>query len=93
MGFRLVDDDLAMSFDISLTIHAWPVQSLRFQPTVEAASKTRFELPLGHQLQHLIDADLRPRSERQIAYALGIAKALDIPLHGEVRQVLAGGAQ
>lgn len=83
MGLRLVDDDLDMSFDIALAADARHALSLQLQRAAEATTRTQFELRLGQQLQNLIDADLRPPSARQIAYALNIAKALDIPLPGE----------
>jgi len=83
MGLRLVDDDLDMSFDIELAADARLALSLQLQRVVDAPSKAQFELRLCQQLQNLIDADLRPPSPRQIAYALSIAKALDVPLPGE----------
>jgi len=83
MGLRLVDDDLDMSFDIPLAGEARLALSIQLQRCAESATKPMFEIRLCQQLQDLIDADLRPPSGRQIAYALSIARALDVALPGE----------
>lgn len=83
MGLRLVDDDLDISFEIPLAAEARLALSIQLQRHVGAEVKPMFETRLCQQLQELIDADLRPPSARQIAYALSIAKALDVALPGE----------
>jgi hypothetical protein len=83
MGLRLVDDDLDMSFEIPLETDARHALSVQLQRTTHRHGKLLFEMRLCDQLQKLIDADLRPPSARQIAYALSIAKELDIALPGE----------
>jgi len=83
MGLRLVDDDLDMSFEIPLAAEARRALSMQLQRHVGGEAKPMFETRLCQQLQALIDTDLRPPSARQIAYALSIAKALDVALPGE----------
>jgi hypothetical protein len=83
MGLRLVDDDLDMSFDISMALETRRALCMQLQRAAGATAKTRFELRLSQQLQKLVDTDLRPPTARQIAYALSIAKTLDVALPGE----------
>jgi hypothetical protein len=84
MGLRLVDDDLDMSFDIPLAEEARRALSMQLQRAAGLTMKPGFEVRLCQRLQELIDADLQPPTARQVAYALAIAKALDVALPGEV---------
>jgi len=83
MALRLVDDDLDVSFEILLAEEARHALSVQLQRASNGAARPEFEAKLKQHLQELLDADLRPPSARQIAYALEITKALDIALPGE----------
>lgn len=83
MGLRLVDDDLDVSFDIPMRLEARLAFTMQLQRVAQEPDKPQFERRLCHLLQQLLDADLQPPTQRQVAYALAIAKALDIGLPGE----------
>ena len=83
MGLRLVDDDLDVSFDIPLSLEAREAFNVQLQRASDVLAKSTFEARLSQQLCHLIDDDLRPPTSRQVAYALSIAKTLDVALPGE----------
>jgi hypothetical protein len=86
MGFRLVDDDLDLSFDIPLSSDARRGLSVQLQRNSCGQEKQDFESKLCQQLTFLLDEDLLPPSRRQVSYALSIARTLDIPLPGEALQ-------
>ncbi len=83
MGLRLVDDDLDMSFNIPLAPDERQALSVQLQRACGDTERLQFEVRLCQQIRELIDADLRPPTARQIAFALSIAKTLDIALPGE----------
>jgi hypothetical protein len=83
MALWLVDDDLDVSFEIPLNEEARHTLSVQLQRASEAALKRYFEARLCERLQDLIDADLRPPTSKQVAFALDIARLLNVSLPSE----------
>ncbi|GLQ91996.1 hypothetical protein [Dyella acidisoli] len=83
MALKLVDDDLDVSFEIPLNDEARYILSVQLQRASEAKLKPQFEERLCERLQELVDADLRPPTSKQVAYALDIARNLDVSLPSE----------
>ena len=83
MALRLVDDDLDISLDLPLDHMAREALGIQLQRCATSQHRHLFELRLVEQLAELIDSDLQPPTARQLAYAIGIAKSLDISLPGE----------
>lgn len=88
MYLRIVDDDKEWQIDIPIdetTQEALLLQSLR---SSEPAFRDRFLAQLCGQLQRMLaeclDIGLQPPTEKQVKFALAIAKELAIPIPSDV---------
>jgi len=84
MALRLVDDDLDVSLDLPLDKVTREALGIQMQRCAAAQSRHTFELRLVQRIAELVDADLHPPTLRQLAYAINIAKVLDVSVPGEV---------
>lgn len=82
MALRLVDDDR----DISVCLPLDPVSREALGIQIERASRASnngFETRLVRRLIEVMDSDLQPPTEKQLSYALNIAKVVGIPMPAE----------
>jgi hypothetical protein len=84
MALRLVDDDLDVSLDLPLDEVTREALGIQMQRCATSPSRRVFELRLVERLAELVDMDLQPPTAKQLAYAINIAKALDVSIPGEV---------
>lgn len=84
MGFRLVDDDLDLSVELSFAPPTREALGIQLQRWACADCYSYFGDRLARKLTDLLDADLQPPSASQLSYALSISKALDVALPSEV---------
>ena len=82
MALRLVDDDLDVSLDLPLDQVTREALGIQLQRCADTRHRN-FELLLAERIIELVDADLRPPSAKQLAYAIAIAKSLDISVPSE----------
>jgi hypothetical protein len=82
MPLRLVDDDREVSVSLPLD----PVSREALGIQIERASRApsnSFEVRLVRRLIELVDSDLQPPTQKQLAYALNIAKVMGIAVPAE----------
>ena len=83
MALRLVDDDLDVSLDLPLDEVTREALGIQMQRCATSQTRRVFELRLVERLAELVDMDLQPPTAKQLAYAINIAKALDVSIPGE----------
>jgi hypothetical protein len=83
MALRLVDDDREVSLNLPADPTALEAIGIQIQRCVTTGSQNAFELRLVQRLIELVDADLQPPTAKQLAYAISIARTLDIAVPGE----------
>lgn len=86
MALRLVHDDLDVSFEIPLQPDVMNAFEVQLQRAAYSTLRPAFENMLGRQLEEMLDADLRPPTGRQMAYAIAIARTLGVALPAEALQ-------
>lgn len=83
MAIWLVDDDLDLSIELRLEPQLLAALQVQMQRSSSGGAICPFEARFIKNLLEFIDADLRPPTWRQVAYAIDIAKSLDVSLPGE----------
>jgi hypothetical protein len=85
MALRLVDDDLDVSLELPLDPVTREALGIQIQRCAfpSGRSTCSFESRLVEHLIELVDADLRPPTIKQMSYAIGIARSLNISVPGE----------
>lgn len=83
MALRLVDDDHNVSLDLSLDPISREALGIQIQRCVSSSAINAFEARLVNHLLELVDPDLKPPTDKQLAYALSMAKNLGISVPAE----------
>jgi hypothetical protein len=84
MALWLVDDDLDVSLELPLDGVTREALGIQMQRCAAEQVRHRFELRLVERISELVDSDLQPPTAKQLAYAINIARLLDVPVPGEV---------
>ena len=83
MAVRLVDDDRDVSLDLPLDPASREALGIQIQRSASNSTRNTFGSRLVEKLVEIVDADLKPPTERQVAFAIHLAKELGISIPAE----------
>ena len=83
MALKLVDDDLNLCLALPVDAASREAISIQIQRSASNRSAHSFEMRLVKRLIDLVDTDLQPPTEKQLAYALNVAKSLGVAIPAE----------
>lgn len=83
MAVRLVDDDRDVSLDLPLDPASREALGIQIQRCASNSTRNTFGSRLVEKLVEIVDADLKPPTERQVAFAIHLAKELGISIPAE----------
>lgn len=83
MTLRLVDDDLDISVPLPLDPLSREAIGIQIQRCASDRAGHSFELRLVKRLLELVDPDLQPPTEKQLAFAVNIARVLGVAAPAE----------
>src|SRR5699024_11609852 len=83
MALRLVHDDWGLSVELPIGPGMYEAIGIQIQRSLDTGNRCTFLGRLAGNLVTQLDADLQPPTQRQLSYAMAIAKALGVPLSSE----------